>query len=398
MQYSQRDPNRDHQHGRIYRLVYTKRPLVKPVVQFDKTEWELLEQLREYEPRTRYRARRELADRPRDIVLAAVRKWVAALDPADPEFDRLRCEALWAQQRQHAVDAELLRTVLESKSPDARAAATHVVVDERDYLSDALAMLESRVNDAHPRVRVEAVRGLSFFPTMAAVNAALAVLDSPQDPWISYTLEHTLSALEPAWSDSFERGTLAADRPRTREFIGDLIARKRPGLAAQQHLKVLLNPHAADYTRDQSRDALAKLPGHRRSGRDVFRRVCASCHKVGDVGYSFGPDLGDVGKRLSRRDIIDSIIDPSKKVEPKYVATSIVTTEGTTEVGLVIEQNDDSVTLLIADGKQKKIPRDQVDEITQTNLSSMPENLAATLAPTEFLDIVEFLATRGRGD
>src|SRR5688500_13687922 len=73
MQYSQRDPNRDKKHGRIYRLVYKDRPLLDPVTQHGKSELELLEQLREYEPRTRYRARRELRDRPNDVVAKAVK-------------------------------------------------------------------------------------------------------------------------------------------------------------------------------------------------------------------------------------------------------------------------------------------------------------------------------------
>ncbi|MGV2336543.1 MAG UNVERIFIED_CONTAM: hypothetical protein LVR18_21360 [Planctomycetaceae bacterium] len=64
MQYSQRDPNRDHTRGRIYRLVYPDRPLVTPVTQHGKSASDILEQLREYEWRTRYRARRELNGRP----------------------------------------------------------------------------------------------------------------------------------------------------------------------------------------------------------------------------------------------------------------------------------------------------------------------------------------------
>jgi putative heme-binding domain-containing protein len=119
---------------------------------------------------------------------------------------------------------------------------------------------------------------------------------------------------------------------------------------------------------------------------------------VGDVGTEFGPNLSDVGKRLTRRDIIDSVIEPSKKVDKKYVATSIITTEGRTEVGLVIEQDDKSVTLVMAEGKRKTIPRDEIDEMTETNQSSMPENLAATLAPTEFLDVIEFLARQSGPD
>src|SRR5258707_3393574 len=60
MQYSQRDPNRDHKNGRIYRLVYKDKPLLTPVTQAGKSEAELLDQLREYEWRTRYAARPQL--------------------------------------------------------------------------------------------------------------------------------------------------------------------------------------------------------------------------------------------------------------------------------------------------------------------------------------------------
>ncbi len=204
MQYSQRDPNRDHTRGRIYRMVYTKNKLLDPITQYDKSEAELLDQLRTYELRTRYRARRELRDRPKDVVVAAVNKWVAGLDKSDPDYDRLRCEALWAQQSQHAVDPKLLKEVLAADTFNARAAAMHVVADERDYLPNALDLLAAGVKDENPRVRLEAIRGLSFFQSPLAVTAALAVLNSPSDSFIDYTLEHTLIALEPQWKDAYE--------------------------------------------------------------------------------------------------------------------------------------------------------------------------------------------------
>src|SRR4029450_680686 len=80
MQYSQRDPNRDKVHGRLYRLTARGRPLLKPVTQYGKSTAEILDQLKEYEPRTRYRARRELRDRPAGEVLPAVKTWVSKLD------------------------------------------------------------------------------------------------------------------------------------------------------------------------------------------------------------------------------------------------------------------------------------------------------------------------------
>ncbi|MCI0334550.1 MAG: GDSL-type esterase/lipase family protein [Planctomycetes bacterium] len=394
MQYSQRDPNRDHVRGRIFRLVDKKRPLLELVTQFDKSEAELLEQFREYEPRTRYRARRELYARPTEAVLAAVKEWIAGLNSRDPEYDRLRCEALWVQQSHHSVDRELLQSVLKDKTPAARAAATHIVADEREYLPTAQELLAAQVNDEHPRVRLEAIRGLSFFPNMDAVNSALKVFDSPLDSWLTYTLEHTLVALEPVWTEAYTAGTLSAGNGEAQEFIERMLSSRRPGLVAETHLKVLLNPDTNDSARLRGYIGLEPLRGNAENGQAVFRRVCASCHKIGDVGFNFGPDQSDVGKRLSRREIMESIIEPSKKVDPKYVATTVITTDGKTEIGLVVEKNEDAIVLVVADGKQKKIPRDEIDELIETKQSSMPENLASTLAPAEFLDVVEYLTTQ----
>jgi len=393
MQYSQRDPNRDHVHGRIYRLVNTRAPLLEPVTQYDKSEVELLQQLREYEPRTRYRARRELRDRPTPAVVAAVKAWLASLDPAEAEFDRLRCEALWVLQGHHAVDLDLLRGVLGATTPDARAAATHLVADEREYLPNALELLVRQVGDEHPRVRLEAVRGLSFFRTTDAVNAALEALDSPLDSWIEYTLEHTLAALEPVWLDAFLSRKLVINNERAAEYLAQLVARRQPSLLAGSHLKTVLNPDASDSARTRGYAALELLRGNHANGQAVFRRVCSSCHRTSDVGFTFGPELSDVGKRLTRRELIESIIEPSKKVDPKYVTTTVITMDGRVESGLVSARTDKSLTLLMAEGKQKSISLEEIDEIEETNQSSMPENLAATLAPAEFLDLIEYLTT-----
>jgi putative membrane-bound dehydrogenase-like protein len=393
MQYSQRDPNRDHQRGRIYRLVHTERPLVEPATQQGKSESELLDQLRAYEPRTRYRARRELRDRPTDEVAAAAMKWVAALDPDDADYDRLRCEALWVLQGHHAVDIELLKHVLRSSNPRARAAAMHVVADEREYLADAQTILGNGVRDADPRVRLEAIRGLSFFPTSEAVQAALAALEQPLDSWLEYTLAHTLGALEPVWSEQYQAGTLAAAGTPAHKFITRYIERQRPGLAAQGHLTTLLNPESPPANRRRGYDALERLHGERRNGEAVFQRVCAACHRVKNRGYEFGPDLSDVGRRLSRREMIESILEPTKKVDAKYTTTTLITAEGTTEVGFVVAQTDDSLTLLMAEGKRKTFAVDDIDERFETTQSSMPENLASVLAPAEFLDVVEYMAT-----
>ena len=288
MQYSQRDPNRDHLRGRIYRLVYTKKKLLEPVTQFGKSEAELLDQLREYEPRTRYRARRELRDRPTAVVLAAVAKWVAALDKNDPEYDRLRCEALWALQSHHAVDQELLLQVLESKTSHARAAAMHVVADERDYLPNAFELLQAAVRDEHPRVRLEAIRGLSFFHAGIRQGSA-AVLELPTDSWIDYTLEHTLAALEPHGAMRYQDGKMASDNESAKQFIEAFVAQRRAWPEGTCEIKKLLKPETPANSREKAYASLETMHGDESNGRSVFTRTCVSCHKVGDSGYTFGP-------------------------------------------------------------------------------------------------------------
>ncbi|MFM8724025.1 MAG: HEAT repeat domain-containing protein, partial [Planctomycetaceae bacterium] len=224
MQYSQRDPNRDHTRGRIYRLLCPDRPLTPAVTQFGKSAAEILEQLREYEWRTRYRARRELHGRPTAEVLPAVAAWVAALKPQDPEFDRLRTEALWIQQSHHQLDAALLQSVLTCQTADARAAAVRILADERDSVADAPAMLAAAAKDQHPRVRTEAARGLSFYPTPQAAEALLRMADFPEDYWVDYTLQHALGANESVWRSSFLGGRFADLNPRAGVIVQRLIA------------------------------------------------------------------------------------------------------------------------------------------------------------------------------
>jgi putative heme-binding domain-containing protein len=281
---------------------------------------------------------------------------------------------------------------LESKTPDARAAATHIVADDRAYVPSAFAMLREKVRDEHPRVRLEAIRGLSFFPTMESVDAALAALKSPLDSWITYTLEHTIGALEPVWRGAYENGKLAAGDQRAQDFVANYVARRQPGLAAQQYIKTLLNPDSSTDARERGYATLERLDGDRDNGRDVFRRVCATCHRVGTGGYEFGPDLSDVGKRLPRRELIESIVEPNKKLDAKYITSMVITADGRALVGFVKEKTDDSLTLLLQEGKQETLATDDIDEVVEMKQSSMPENLASTLSPTEFLDLIEFLS------
>lgn len=393
MQYSQRDPNRDHTHGRIYRLVYKDKPLLKPVTQFGKSAAEVCEQFREYEWRTRERARRELHNRPAAEVLPAVAAWAARLDPNEKEFDRLVCEALWVQQGHHAVDSGLLKPALGAKTGDARAAAVRILADERDRLPGALETFKRMIADENLRVRTEAVRALSFYPTADAGEADLAALKGTKDYWLTYTVQHALAANEPAWRQAYLTGKLGADNPAAQKLVGDIVASSKAGGRAVPYLKTLLaGTDAGSARRVEAITELTKMKGNPANGREVFRRTCIACHKVAGEGQDYGPNMDKVATRLNRYKLIESVIDPSAEMDPKYYTTKIETTDGVTVSGLVVKDTKEAVTIF--DGKETKtIKTEDIAERKTVKQSSMPEGLAGGLAPVEFLDVIEFLSS-----
>ena len=196
MQHNIRDPKRDQHHGRIWRITCTQKPLVDPPSIAGESIEYLLNQLKTYEFRTRYRVRRELRDRDTDDVVAAVDHWVAGLKQDDPDYEHNRLEALWVKQHHGAVDPSLLEAVLNSPDRNARAAAVRVLCYWRDDVDDPLALLQERVNDEDPRVRLEAVRALSFFDTEEALAIAVESLIYEQDEYLEYVFKETTATLE----------------------------------------------------------------------------------------------------------------------------------------------------------------------------------------------------------
>jgi len=193
MQHSLRDPKRDHRHGRVWRMRYKNKPLVKKPTIAGASIPELLELLKSPEIRTRYRARRELAMQDEQQVAEQLATWVANLTGDDAEHSRL--EALWIHQYIDVVNEPLLRSVLSSPEPRARAAATRVLCYWRDRVDSAIDLLTTQAGDENARVRLEAVRAASYFQDPRAADIVVEALIHPQDYYLRYTIGETLTTL-----------------------------------------------------------------------------------------------------------------------------------------------------------------------------------------------------------
>ncbi|MBW3539084.1 MAG: HEAT repeat domain-containing protein, partial [Planctomycetes bacterium] len=198
LQHNLRDPSRDHSHGRIWRVTYKGRPLVEPPKIAGEPIEALLDLLKLPEDRTRYRVRRELAERDSRAVVAALRQWVSGLDPADADYQHHLLEALWQFQTHDVVEEPLLRRLLESPEPRARAAAVRVLSYWLDRATGPLELLRERMGDSHPRVRLEAVRACSFIHAPESFEVVLEALNRETDVYLEYTITETLRTLEDA--------------------------------------------------------------------------------------------------------------------------------------------------------------------------------------------------------
>jgi mono/diheme cytochrome c family protein/glucose/arabinose dehydrogenase len=190
MQHSARDPNRDHTHGRIFRITYPARPLVTPAKVAGASIKELLENLKAPEYRTRYRTRRELRGREAAEVLAGVNQWVKGLDKAEARYEHNLVEAMWVTWGINQVSEPIVRRLLQAKDPKARAAAVRSLRYNSHQIPQHAELLKIAAADENGRVRLEAIVAASWLETSAGrsvLEAAAAykpTTGEPMDKWI----------------------------------------------------------------------------------------------------------------------------------------------------------------------------------------------------------------------
>jgi putative heme-binding domain-containing protein len=263
MQHNLRDPNRDREHGRIYRVTYEGRPLDKPGAIAAQPLDKLLDLLKEPEDRVRYRTRIELGGRKTEEVLAAARKWMDGLDPADPHLEHHLLEALWLHQAHNVVNVDLLKRVLASPDFHARAAGTRVLCYWRDRVAEALPMLKRLAADPHPRVRLEAARAASYFTAPDAIEVPLLAAEQPMDEYIAFVYGETMRVLQPllrsavAKHEKINFSTELGPRYLLRTVsLDDLLKMERTRVVS---LELLYRPGVRDENRRDALRGLARL-------------------------------------------------------------------------------------------------------------------------------------------
>ena len=198
MQHNMRDPNRDAQHGRIYRMTYEGRPLVTPPKMKGKPIAEVLQNFFSRENSTRYRARLELSGRPTAEVTAAIEQFTAGLNPknAPPERDEAQAllECLWTHAEHRVANGPLIEKIFLADEPRVRAAAIRTLGQWAGKVENWQTVLLQAARDDSALVRAEAVKAaVEFVPVDGMVSAEVVFETSsrPLDDELSTVLEYS---------------------------------------------------------------------------------------------------------------------------------------------------------------------------------------------------------------
>ncbi len=215
MQHNLRDPSRDHAHGRVYRVTNTSRSLLKPEKMKGKPIEQLLGFLESAEDTVRYRARIELSGRDSNRVLAAAAKWANSFDSNNRDHAHHLLEALWLHEQHNAIDESLLKRVLESPHPRARAAAVRVLGHWGDRVGDGLALLRQAARDPEGIVRAEAVVAAASFEGLRAAEVVFIAQSRPLDDQLKYSITQTQTVLDKYWQQALKEGKTLSPEGQT---------------------------------------------------------------------------------------------------------------------------------------------------------------------------------------
>jgi putative membrane-bound dehydrogenase-like protein len=129
-------------------------------------------------------------------------------------------------------------------------------------------------------------------------------------------------------------------------------------------------------------------------GKEVFfsrKAACATCHRAVGKGGNVGPDLSQVGRFRTTRDLLESVVFPSSSIVPEYRAYIVTTKDGRVSTGTILRETADAIYLRTAQLAELRIARRDVEGMTPSPTSIMPEGLEKILSRQELSDLLEFL-------
>ncbi len=140
---------------------------------------------------------------------------------------------------------------------------------------------------------------------------------------------------------------------------------------------------------------LIQKKGSPTAGQKVYAGVgtCAKCHQVNGQGTNVGPDLSEIGSKLTREAMYESILFPSAGISHNYENWMVRTEEGQMINGLLLSETDQQIQIIDANGIKHTIKTEEIEDKQKQKLSLMPADLHREMTEQELIDVVEYMTT-----
>ena len=143
-------------------------------------------------------------------------------------------------------------------------------------------------------------------------------------------------------------------------------------------------------------EEILAMKGDTTRGRQIFFQEnvqCSRCHRVQGEGTDLGPDLSKISAKYDRAQILDSILYPSKVIEPNYISYQVETEDEFSYSGFILSKNQDEVVLKNANAIEVHIPVREIRLMQTQTVSAMPELLLQEMTAQSVADLLEYLSS-----
>lgn len=215
-----------------------------------------------------------------------------------------------------------------------------------------------------------------------------------------------VAAVSPAVREEILSGVLTETRGAT-VLLEEIEQDRLPRILVDAYRRRMLTQHADPGVKSRAEALFGTVTGDRAKvyeeyrgvvelasnstrGREVFRRVCAGCHRLEREGYQVGPDLFSI-RNQPKTAILLHILVPDQEITEGFTAQTVLTRDGRTLSGLVASETGTSLTLRMQQGKEESLSKDEIEELAPSTTSLMPQGLEKDLSRQDLADLLAFL-------
>ncbi|HRX80379.1 MAG TPA: c-type cytochrome, partial [Pirellulaceae bacterium] len=133
-----------------------------------------------------------------------------------------------------------------------------------------------------------------------------------------------------------------------------------------------------------------KMDADPKRGQPIFKKNCATCHRIGEIGVNVAPDISD-SRTKQPAQILADVLQPNRAIDNNYISYSVITVDGQALTGIIASDTATSITLRQPEDKTVTLLRSDIEEMRSNGISLMPEGLEKTIPPQDMADLISFI-------